>query len=247
VALDFDEIMASGVQLDLDDCAYGEWRGHFVSSPHRYYYFLAGLVRTLGSIRILEVGTHYGGAITAMRRGIADARASDAFLVTVDVTRLNADKLSRVGGLQRITGDSLHRRVVDDVCRRFAGPIDLLYVDSRHERRETLQNVAVYANRLQPEVIVLDDIHLNESMRALWRQLVSLHVGRTTDVSGLVDRTSAGFGVIECVRPYTWPELRGAKRSAWSAFRQARKIVGPHVPARGKQLLRTSASRYQPF
>jgi hypothetical protein len=247
VAVDFDEVMETGAQLDLHDCAYGEWRGDFVSSPHRYYFFLAGLVRTLGFTRILEVGTHYGGATTAMCRGVPADRATDAFVVTLDVTYLNADKLGRVEGLQRITGDSLHGRVIDEVCRRFAGPIDLLYVDSRHERLETLQNIAVYANRLQPQVIVLDDIHLNESMRALWRQIVSLDVGRTTDVSSLVDRRSAGFGVIECERPYGWPELRGAKRSAWSAFRQARKVVGPRIPARGKQLLRTSAGRHQKF
>ena len=247
MVVDFDDVMATGAQLDLHDCAYGEWRGDFVSSPHRYYYFLAGLVRTLGFTRILEVGTHYGGATTAMSRGIEADRASETFIVTLDITHLNADKLSRIEGLQRITGDSLQGRVIDDVCRRFAGPIDLLYVDSRHERVETLQNLAVYANRLQPEVIVLDDIHLNESMRALWRQLVSLGIGRTTDVSTLVDRKSAGFGVIECTRPYGWPELRGVKRSAWSAFRQARKVVGPHVPARGKQLIRTGAARYQKF
>lgn len=247
VAVDLDEVMATGMRFDLHDCAYGEWRGDFVSSPHRYYHFLAGLVSTLGFTRILEVGTHYGGATTAMRRGIVDELAAEALIITLDVTHLNADKLKQVEGLQRITGDSLHAKVIDDVCRRFDGPIDLLYVDSRHERTETLQNIAVYANRLQPEVIVLDDIHLNESMRALWRRIVSLQIGRTTDVSGLVDRNSAGFGVIECDRPYEWPELRGAKRSAWAAFRQARKGIGPHVPARGKQLLRASTSPLRRF
>ena len=247
MVVDFDEVMEKGAQLDLHGCAYGEWRGDFVLSPHRYYYFLAGLVRTLGFTRILEVGTHYGGATTAMSRGIAPDRTGEAFIITLDVTHLNAEKLSHVEGLRRITGDSLHGVVIDDVCRRFAGPIDLLYVDSRHERVETLQNLAVYANRLQPAVIVLDDIHLNDSMRALWSQLVSLGIGRATDVSTLVDRKSAGFGVIECVSPYEWPELRGAKRALWSAFRQARKVIGPHVPARGKQLMRTSAARYQKF
>jgi hypothetical protein len=245
VVTDFDEVMRTGAQLDLHDCAYGEWRGDFVSSPHRYYYFLAGLVRTRGFTRILEIGTHYGGATTALSRGIVDERASEACIVTLDITHFNDDKLRAIEGLQRITGDSLRGHVIDEVCRRFSGPIDLLYVDSRHERLETLQNIAVYANRLQPVVIVLDDIHLNQSMQALWRQLVSLEIGRTTDVSKLVDRKSAGFGVIECVRPYAWPELRGPRRAAWLTFREARKVIGPYVPSRGKRLLRDATARYR--
>ncbi len=243
--MDFDEVMETGEQLDLHDCAYGAWRGDFVSSPHRYYYFLAGLIRTCGFARIVEIGTHYGGATTAMSHGIGEEHADEACIVTLDITHFNDDELRKLRGLHRITGDSLRRSVIDEVCRRFSGPIDLLYVDSRHERLETLQNIAVYANRLQPEVIVLDDIHLNESMQDLWRQIVSLRIGRTTDVSLLVDRKSAGFGVIECSRPYVWPELRHARRAAWMAFREARKVVGPHVPPRGKQLLRTTASRFR--
>jgi predicted O-methyltransferase YrrM len=243
----FEEIMDVGVQLDLRDCVYGEWRGDFLSSPHAYYHFLAGLVRSRGFTRVLEVGTHYGGATTAMVRGLHPDRSDDATVVTVDVTSFNDEHLGSLEPLQRVTGDSLDRRVIADVCRRFSSSIDLLYVDSRHERTETLQNVAVYANRLQPEVIVLDDIHLNESMSALWQEIVSslAHIGRATDVSDLVERTSAGFGVIECRRPYRWPELSGPSLAGWMGFRRARRYVGPLVPSRGKQFLHSTAARYR--
>jgi hypothetical protein len=174
-------------------------------------------------------------------------RSGDATVVTIDVTHFNDDHLGTLEPLQRVTGDSLDRRVIDDVCRRFSSSIDLLYVDSRHERTETLHNIAVYANRLQPEVIVLDDIHLNESMAALWQEIVASlrHVGHATDVSDIVERTSAGFGVIECRRPYRWPELSGAALAGWMGFRRARRYVGPHVPSRGKRFLHSTAARYR--
>jgi predicted O-methyltransferase YrrM len=244
---DFEAVMDVGAQLDLSDCAYGEWRGDFVTSPHEYYRFLAGLVRSRGFTRVLEVGTHYGGATTAMVRGLDPHLAGDATVVTIDVTHFNDDHLGTLAPLQRITGDSLDRRVIADVCHRFSSSIDLLYVDSRHERTETLQNIAVYANRLQPDVIVVDDIHLNDSMDSLWREIVSMQtqLGRVTDVSELVDRKSAGFGVIECRRPARWPELSGASLAVWMGFRRARRHVGPHVPQRGKQLLRATAARYR--
>lgn len=243
----FESIMQVGARLDLRDCVYGEWRGQYLSSPHAYYHFLAGLVRSRGFTRVLEVGTHYGGATTAMVRGLVPDRREDATVVTIDVTYFNDEHLGTLEPLQRVTGDSLDHRVIADVCRRFSSSIDLLYVDSRHERTETLQNIAVYANRLQPEVIVLDDIYLNESMSALWHEIVSSfgHVGRATDVSDLVERTSAGFGVIECQRPYRWPELGGAALAGWMGFRRARRYVGPHVPARSKRFLHSTAARYR--
>jgi len=242
VPTDFEAVMRAGEQIDLDGCVYGEWRGDFVREPHGYYYFLAGLVRTQGFTRILEIGTHFGGATMAMSRGIEPGAQSDARLVTLDVTRFNDENLREVACIRRVQGDSLDSRVVARACAMFDGPIDLLYVDSRHEHRETLQNLAVYANRLRPKMIVLDDINLNESMRDLWARLQTASGGRTTDVSALVRRKSAGFGVIECTHPHHWPELRGVRRTGWMAFRSARRVVGPHVPARGKQLLRSPRS-----
>jgi predicted O-methyltransferase YrrM len=234
--------MAAGEALDLEGCSYGEWRGDFVGEPHGYYYFLAGLVQTKGFTRIVEIGTHYGGATTAMTRGMPVHDSDDALVVTVDVTNHNAENLSKLARVRRVQGDSLDPQVVRRVCSMFDGPIDLLYVDSRHEHRETLQNIAVYANRLRPSMIVLDDIHLNDSMREMWERLLHTHRDQMTDVSDLVRRKSAGFGVIECRPTDTWPELRGVRQSGWMAFRRARRTIGPLVPARGKQLLRSPKS-----
>jgi hypothetical protein len=243
VVTDFDKVMEAGRSLDLDGCSYGVWHDDFVTSPHDYYYFLAGLVRTRRFAQIVEIGTHYGGAITAMSRGITEHDRCESRLVTVDITNLNQHTLAGVPHLRRIQGDSLQPSVVRRVCRHFAGgPIDLLYVDSRHERRETMENIAIYANRLRPQVIVVDDINLNREMRQLWLDIVALDPGVTSDVSLLVNRRSAGFGVIECREGVRWPELGRARRSAWHAYRRARRTLGPHLPSRARSLLRSSRS-----
>ena len=53
---------------------------------------------------------------------------------------------------------------------------------------KTLENVSVYANRLQPRFILLDDIRLNAQMRRLWTDLGRWDLGELHDLSDLVDR-----------------------------------------------------------
>ena len=165
---DYEHVMKVGSAIVLSDCAYGEWKGQYISTPHRYYFFLAGLIRLNDFTRILEIGTHYGGSTLAMSKGLTPEHADTARIVTVDIARHNEAPLAAVPSITRIQGDSLAARTVEKACGSFAGDIDLLFVDARHEHRDTLENVALYANRLKPKMIVLDDINLTDGMRELW-------------------------------------------------------------------------------
>jgi predicted O-methyltransferase YrrM len=243
--LDYGNVLRVGLDIDLgapvDD---GRDDARLVRPP-RYYHFLAGLIRSRGFHRIVEIGTYYGGSTLAMSRGIADEDRGTARIVTIDIVNLNEALLRLDPIIRRITGDSLDPRVVDRACAEFDGPIDLLFVDSFHQRRETLQNIAVYANRLHPDVIVLDDIRLNRSMRRLWTELASRRRGAIVDVSELVRRVSAGFGVIECggAKAADWPEVRGPRLRAWLAWRRTHRLVDHAVPEPVQRVMRPVVMR----
>src|SRR5271170_4040479 len=84
----------------------------FVPGPYPYYYFLAGLVRSQGCNRILEIGTHFGGSGLAMLRGIGDpARAK---LITVDISDSNS-ALRGMVGVTKLTGDANGETVIREV------------------------------------------------------------------------------------------------------------------------------------
>lgn len=230
--------MEVGRAFDLGDCMYGppHWQGDFVSRPAPYYAFLAGLMRVLQLERAFEVGTHYAGATIALAKGVPDGR--EALVVTSDVTDLNREGTDRYPSIVRVHGDSLDPRVVSRVVGAFDRHIDLLYVDTVHSYAQTYENVAVYANRLKPRLVVLDDIRLNPDMRALWRDLGALGAGRLFDVSELVEREHAGFGVLECRYPYTWREaplvVRQAMRGAWWLRRAAQDTLPQPVKDRAR-------------
>jgi predicted O-methyltransferase YrrM len=235
--------MKVGQELDLSECCYGppHWSGDFVLTPTSSYSFLAGFVRLLELGRIMEIGTHYGGSALAMVTGLTEERARDARLVTVDVTRLNVEGMARCGQIQRLHGDSLDPAIVARALSGFEDHVDLLYVDTVHTYQQTLENLAVYANRLKPRFIILDDIRLNDDMRALWRDIGRLDPGPMFDVSDIAERSAAGFGVIACRYPFAWPESSPARlflrRGAWQARRIAQAALPEQVRAPARRLV----------
>jgi hypothetical protein len=238
--------MEVGRTFDLKDCVYGpaHWHGAgFSSQTHGYYAFLAGFVRTQGVRTIAELGTHYAGSTLAMRAGFD---AGEGRLVTVDVTRLNEDGTRPFPEIQRHQGDSLDPDIIQAFMREFDAHIDLLYVDTIHTYDQTLENLSVYANRLKPRWIIVDDIRLNPQMRRLWSDLATLDVGELHDVSDLVERPRAGFGLIECRYPARWPEssprVRAARRALWAA----RLAVATRTPELWKKRARALLHRVRP-
>ncbi|MFH1996120.1 MAG: class I SAM-dependent methyltransferase [Candidatus Omnitrophota bacterium] len=188
----------TGKTFDLSDCVYGETDGccAFVNRPTAYYFFLAGLVRVERCSYILETGTHYGGSIMAMAKGLHADDVPVSTLVTVDITFKNEEGFKKYPRITRIRGDALSGTVRDDVSARFDRPIDLLYIDSLHEYDHTKKTIDAYARSLDPKYLILDDIHLSGPMEKLWAELAGSFGERSFDASELARRRSAGFGVI---------------------------------------------------
>lgn len=227
---------AVGRSIDLSGCCYGESHGggDFVNTPGDYYYFLAGLVNSLDLKRIVELGTHFGGATMAMSRGLRNQDDPENLLVTVDLTWKNEAGFKAYPHIRRVRGDTLKNAVLKQVTLPFHGPIDLLFVDTIHEYRQTYRNIALYNNALKPRWIVLDDIHLNPSMERLWSDLRQRLGDRTFDATELCKRDNAGFGVIHLDPALPWPDRFGAWQLVWTT----RRILSGLLPSSVKEFLR---------
>ena len=191
--------MDIGMEIDLSDCPYGETTGPcaFIKRPTSYYFFLAGFVRLLKLNSILEIGTNYGGSIMAVSKGLHPERIEESCLVTVDIIRKNEEGFKKYPRIKRIEGDSLDGEVAKRVVDSFSDEIDLIYLDAVHEYGHTKKNIDIYAGRLSPRYVVLDDIRQCDEMRELWSELKGEFRGNAFDASNITIRKGAGFGVIK--------------------------------------------------
>ncbi len=214
--------MDAGRGIDLAGCAYGPrfLTAGFLETPPDYYRLLAGLVRTLDLRRVVELGTHWGGAIMAMWHGLRDPASAANRLVTVDVALKNVDGFRRYPHIRRITGDGLDDRVLDEIARFVEPPVDVVFVDAEHDYRRTRHAIAVYASRLAPRFMILDDIHLNHSMDRLWRDVRGVFGERAFDASRLCDRERCGFGIVQWDPRVRWPERYGHLVGYWRLRRR---------------------------
>ncbi len=146
--------------------------------------------------RILEVGTNSGGSIMSISKGLDERDIAASRLVTVDVIRKNDEGFNKYPHISRIQGDSLDEKVVTKIIGIFDGEIDLLYIDSLHEYKHTKKNINIYAGKLNPRYVILDDIRQCEGMRKLWSELLEELGDNAFDASEIAIRKGAGFGVI---------------------------------------------------
>ena len=190
--------MSVGTDIDLSDCHYGETTGpcSFLKRPTNYYFFLAGLVRAQRLTRILEIGTNCGGSIMAISEGLYKDDIVKSRIVTVDITCKNEDGFNKYPHIKRIQGDSLSNEVVEKAVKSFDGEVDLIYIDSLHEYEHTKNNIDIYAGKLNPRYLVLDDIRQCDDMRRLWSELKEKFEDNAFDASGVSIRKGAGLGVI---------------------------------------------------
>lgn len=161
------EAWETGQTIDLATVGYGRihWgnKQDVDDHPHPYYYFLAGIVRTFGLSRILEIGTHWGGATRAMHRGMIEPTAGK--IVTVDITTESDNRLKSYPDIVKVVGDANIESTMTEVLTHFGNrPVDLIYIDALHFAMPTFQNYALYTAALRPKVVVFDDITLNEEM-----------------------------------------------------------------------------------
>ena len=194
-----EEAMRVGISIDLSDCPYGETTGpsSFINRPTSYYFFLAGFIRLQKLTQILEIGTNSGGSIMSISKGLGKDAIACSRLVTVDITRKNDEGFSKYPHIKRIYGDSLNEKVAKDVITSFDKEIDLLYIDSVHEYEHTKKNINIYAAKLNPRYVILDDIRQCNDMIKLWNELKEEFQDIAFDASDIVIRKGAGFGVIQ--------------------------------------------------
>lgn len=192
--------MKEGRKIDLSNCNYGQTDGccRFVARPTNYYYFLAGLVRTERLLYILESGTHWGGSIMSMTRGVSQKDLAETRFVTIDIVNKNNEGLNRYMHIKRILGDSAEGAIADEAAKVFDRPIDLFYIDSLHEYVHTKKIFDLYRKRLKPRYVILDDIRLTEEMDRFWQEVTALFGDDALDVSEIVGRRKAGFGIVRC-------------------------------------------------
>lgn len=165
----------------------------------QYYKFLAGFVLTFKTTRILELGTHYGGAAEAFCHALVRLGAADeARLVTVDRRLLAPHRLRTYGFVHRIKGDSLGARTIGRAKALFQGvPIDLLFVDTIHRSEQALAEFCRYSSDLDPRFVLFDDIRINPSMETLWRRLKAEYGEAALDITDASRREkNVGFGLV---------------------------------------------------
>ncbi len=164
----------------------------------QYYYFLAGLVETLELRQIVEVGTYFGGSTLAMRiaqRGLPDP--DDTRLVTVDIKHFRPSVLLPEHGVNRVFGDSVAADTLRKVQEGVRGSIDMLYLDATHFYDQVKAEFQRYCELFQPTWVVLDDIHLNESMERFWQEVVEDFGPLAFDATAAAHREpTAGFGIV---------------------------------------------------
>lgn len=185
-----EEAYERGKTINIDGCHYGPHsRTKRYYAETEYYRFLAGLCSVVDAKQVLEIGTHYGGSIMAMSRGTG----KDAFLVTVDVIMRNTERFKQYPNVHRVLGNSISDAVAKKVYVLFHPPIDVLYIDSTHTYEDVMANIQMYKG-LKPRFVVLDDIHINDSMKSLWTTLQNKY--ECIDVSEWSKR-NVGFGVVK--------------------------------------------------
>jgi len=201
--------MNIGMNINLSRCHYGETTGScsFIKRPTSYYFFLAGFVKLEKLTRVLEIGTNCGGSIMSISRGLSWHKIRRSRLVTVDIIRKNEDGFKKYPHIRRIRGDSLNRDVVRKAAGCFKDKIDLLYIDSLHEYEHTKNNIDIYAGKLNPRYVILDDIRQCADMRKLWGKLLDEFGSDAFDASDVTIRKGAGFGVIR------WRKVKPGKNS----------------------------------
>ena len=221
-----------GRTLDLSDCFYDPTRptgGAASRECPPYYALLAGLVRVTGARTVVELGTHYGGATLAMARGFQDPAAGR--IVTLDVTAMPNPHLESLAAVRRVQGDVFSADTLGRTLRALEGrAVDLMFLDIVHGYHQTKRALGLYANRLQPELIALDDVDLNGGMRLLWRELRA--AWPAIDPTALVEREAAGFGLLQPPRPMQLDEGEPWRAAVWG-LRRAVAARTPRAVKRG--------------
>lgn len=158
-----------------------------------YYQWMACLVDTMKPKQVVELGGAMGvGTIMLLHYLPADSRL---YSITLPERGLEFSYIVDVyPNLVRVLGDDLDLGNWPPACD-LSGT-DLLFIDTVHEGDQLKKELDLYLPFLKKEAIVLlDDIHINESMEAVWQDI---KLGKYK-ISSYYDGTSplhySGFGI----------------------------------------------------
>lgn len=231
------QAIREGKKIDLKDCLYDSRSSNSNHiDPPDYYCFLAGLTRLNEFSRILEIGTFMGGSISAMSKGLSENARRTAVLVTVDIDNKSEHSLKAYSDINRIQGDSLNLVTVRQVVRCFDTNIDMLFIDSEHTYWHVKRCICFYANRLRPEYLAIDDIHLNNSMERLWKELCLEFKERAFDLTEMTARNGCGFGIVHLDKKFNYGWFYSG--IFLSVFDPLRKFLFSIVPETLKRLVK---------
>jgi hypothetical protein len=194
---------ATGRSFDLTGVGYGrkQWGDttRITTKTPPYYWFLAGVSAEMEAVNVIEIGTHWDGSSVALMRGML-SRHPAPLLVTIDVSTESDNYLPaqpEFRFIKKVLGDANDLKTVEQV-RAQVQKADLLFIDARHWAEFTLLNTFLYGMLFRPRVILLDDVALNDSMRAAWAVLQTIYPYQSVDCKTIVPdiRPQQGFGLI---------------------------------------------------
>lgn len=161
---------------------------HTANAGHKYYVYLAKLVRRLRPRKIVELGTDLGRSALFMLTQLPE----DGHLYTVEIGKHVPRDLQRVKNnpqLHVFQGDDLDEGIL--AMLGGSQPIDLLFVDTNHEYDQVRREWMAYRHLLAPNgIAVFDDIHLNAGMSRFWEEVWD------PKVDCGVDLHFSGFGLV---------------------------------------------------
>ncbi len=212
--MDLEEVVRNawkvGNTINLSGVGYGKihWGNEIdiIADPFDYYKFLSGFVASLELNRILEIGTHWGGATVAIARGcVFNNQNARPEIFTIDVTEESDQWLPlqpESAWILKHVGEASRRSAIRAALDFFQPDcrVDLLFIDSDHSFMPSLIQYATYSTVFLPKFVILDDISLNEEMCALWTLLKRVvpqncFIVANEVVPQIRDR-DAGFGII---------------------------------------------------
>lgn len=178
------KIFSKGFSCLLVDCFYDVHGKNRQEIPF-YYNFLFRLIQITLSTKVIEIGTFKGGSSKAMACALKVFNPKGT-MYTVDIEDQVCFKDEFIN---YVIGDSLLKKTKEKIKLKEC---DILYIDSVHTYKSTMNNFNFYIS-FNPKYIIFDDIHLNEEMNKVWVYFQNRY--DSIDVSEKIHR-KCGFGVM---------------------------------------------------
>lgn len=148
------------------------------ASPHAWGVFLFRLVRDLGAVRVLELGTNLGISAAYLRLAL-DHNGGGRLVTLEGDPALAAHAEAALHALSANPTAVVQGRFVDTLPGVLAReePFDLVFIDGHHEAEAAYRYVEMIRPHLRPDAcMVLDDVEpWARTVRPAWHRLTAEH------------------------------------------------------------------------